>query len=266
MYAYKERIVIFIDILGYKKIVGNTVNPDGSDNADGLKLVESIHKIIDYFLEPDEDEKVEADIQISKFSDCIVISFDHTSQSQIFYRVIALQWLLINLIFKGILCRGGIAIGKVFHTHAAIFGPALVNAYLLESKAAIYPRIIVSRDIVNLAGDYCRDGHSHSEEVAYVRGILAKDTDGMYYVDYFASAQSELNDPELDFPEYLSSLYHIISKGIKYKDISVRMKYMWMMEKYNPLIKNIHLRIKKGLYNPSDAEIKQMYLNLPLVI
>ena len=51
----------------------------------------------------------------------------------------------------GILCRGGVAVGDCFHSHNMIFGPALVEAYLLESRA-VTPRIAVSDEIVALAG------------------------------------------------------------------------------------------------------------------
>ncbi len=51
----------------------------------------------------------------------------------------------------GILCRGGVAVGDCFHSQNMIFGPALVEAYLLEG-AAVTPRIAVSDEVVRLAG------------------------------------------------------------------------------------------------------------------
>ena len=49
----------------------------------------------------------------------------------------------------GILCRGGVAIGKCFHNESVLFGPALVGAYQLE-LAAGSPRIAVSADVAAL--------------------------------------------------------------------------------------------------------------------
>jgi len=41
--------------------------------------------------------------------------------------------------------RGGITIGKLIHEeNGALFGPAMNEAYLLESKCAIYPRVVIS--------------------------------------------------------------------------------------------------------------------------
>ena len=50
------------------------------------------------------------------------------------------RWSLLS----GFLIRGGITIGKLYHnaTQGVVFGEALVEAYNLESKDAIYPRVI----------------------------------------------------------------------------------------------------------------------------
>ena len=50
----------------------------------------------------------------------------------------------------GILCRGGVALGKCFHNDNVLFGPALVEAYLLEQTASS-PRIALSADVAKLA-------------------------------------------------------------------------------------------------------------------
>jgi hypothetical protein len=52
----------------------------------------------------------------------------------------------------GILCRGGVATGKCFHDDSVIFGPALVEAYVLELTADT-PRIVVTDSVIELAAD-----------------------------------------------------------------------------------------------------------------
>jgi hypothetical protein len=49
-----------------------------------------------------------------------------------------------------ILCRGGVAIGQCFHDENVVFGPALVEAYLLEQTAS-GPRIALSANAAALA-------------------------------------------------------------------------------------------------------------------
>jgi hypothetical protein len=57
--------------------------------------------------------------------------------------------LQISLIQRGISVRGAISSGKLFHNEAIVFGPALVEAVELE-KLAMYPRVILSREILTM--------------------------------------------------------------------------------------------------------------------
>lgn len=57
-----------------------------------------------------------------------------------------------------------------------IFGPALVNGYELESKKAIYPRIIIDSKVIENGIKYRQDHHSQ-EELYYVMKILTEDDD-----------------------------------------------------------------------------------------
>jgi hypothetical protein len=57
---------------------------------------------------------------------------------------------LSYLLEFSILCRGGVAIGQCFHGKNVLFGPALVEAYLLEQTASS-PRIALSADAAALA-------------------------------------------------------------------------------------------------------------------
>jgi hypothetical protein len=45
----------------------------------------------------------------------------------------------------GMMIRGGIALGGLVHEEGgALFGPAMNEAYHLESKSAVYPRVVIS--------------------------------------------------------------------------------------------------------------------------
>ncbi len=121
-------------------------------------------------------------------------------ESEIFWTLLEIKHLIMALIWRGILVRGSVVRGKLIHEPEKVFGPALVEAYVLESKAALYPRIILDRDIVLSAGEAKAQQHSSKQEMKYVESLLEKDSDGMYYVDYFFKAQEELDDPSYDFP------------------------------------------------------------------
>lgn len=48
---------------------------------------------------------------------------------------------------EDVLIRGGVCFGKIVASGDVTFGPGLVKSYLLESEFAVYPRIVVDRDL-----------------------------------------------------------------------------------------------------------------------
>jgi hypothetical protein len=67
--------------------------------------------------------------------------------------------LIVDLLHMGFLTRGAIVVGDLFHRDNVIFGPALLEAYQIESREAFYPRIIVSnKALEELADDVGDDG------------------------------------------------------------------------------------------------------------
>src|SRR5690606_5895550 len=83
-------------------------------------------------------------ITISYFSDSLVLSAENSNACYSILEFICKLYIRIWDEYK-LLIRGGITIGKLIHEdNGPIFGSAMNEAYYLESKLAIYPRIIVS--------------------------------------------------------------------------------------------------------------------------
>jgi hypothetical protein len=138
-----------------------------------------------------------------------------------------------------------------------LFGPAMIDAYTLESKAALYPRVILDQSIINLGVKAHANHHGPEDEEEGIMDIVEKDLDGMFYVDYITQGQSELDNPECDYPEYLRRLREIISKGLKERDPSIAIKYRWLKEKFVP-----HLQRMKAIY-PEGDEFRDYYESIP---
>src|SRR5947207_13388238 len=51
--------------------------------------------------------------------------------------------LQLGLLATGIFTRGGIAKGRLHHTDKVVFGPAMLEAYRLESSISRFPRVLV---------------------------------------------------------------------------------------------------------------------------
>lgn len=252
---YEDRIVCFLDILGFSTHVKASVNKDGTDNLQKIKTLNNALQYLGLIIDDNRLEK-KSKRRVTQFSDSIVISFPETNESGVFWAIADILGMQAGLVQYGILCRGGIARGKLIHTGNLIFGPAMVAAYTLESNAAMYPRVILDEEIINTGMLAHADHHSSANESESIRTMLQKDSDGMYYIDYITSAKGELNDPDLEYPNYLQNLRSIISQGLKSNDQSVLIKYKWMKERFAPHLENVKASYARL---PDQAEIFKAY-------
>jgi len=221
---YEDRVVCFLDILAFRQHVRRTIADDQS------VIVQNVREIEDAFLKVRDElksvqEKCEYSTKITQFSDCIVISFLADEQSGVFYNFQSILWILIELIKRGFICRGGIVRGHLVHNNHLLFGPAMIDAYELEKKAAHYPRVILYKSIISLSREHPAPHHNASDEIAFINELAVKDFDGMYYIDYFGAALKELDDPEYDYLLYLQNMSNLIEEGLNNKDPAIRLKY-----------------------------------------
>jgi hypothetical protein len=257
---YENRITVFLDILGFKNIIDSTIDTQKNDIEVQINLISETFGEIRKLLDVDNPKEFSQSRQVTLFSDSIVISFKEDEISEVFYTLLEVQHVIINLVLKGIICRGAISFGKLIHTEKMIFGPALNEAYITESKATLYPRIILSKSIIEKAAQSHASHNTPKDEIESISQIIKKDTDDMFYIDYFSKAQSELDDPENDMPEYIENLKNIIIDGLKKgkEKPDVYMKYSWMKNKFNKMVMNCNRNSKTIV----DQELKDYYQNL----
>jgi hypothetical protein len=239
-FKYEERIIAFIDILGFSNIIKATLNSEKELNNLGSALC-YIH---DYFKNLQVEHEDPSVIQLSQFSDSIVISvsMEHSLEMTTIFK--HLKMIQINLLYKNILLRGGIVKGNLIHTNDLLLGPGMINAYNLESKCALHPRIVIDPKVLWQFGRI--NGTKQTERLRdfdYEKSF-AKETDGTYFIDYFNDVEFYLESGG-DEMDYFRLLCNIICKHIDNDDISVRVKYLWLREK-----------LKKGQY---FKEYKNIY-------
>lgn len=255
---YDDRIVCFIDILGFKSIINQTIDKDGNDKEEEIKLINETLSLGLEILDLDEKYKLAKSKVVTQFSDSFVISFLVNERSEIFYTLIEIQHLIMNFMVKGILVRGGIAYGKLIHNDKVVFGPGLVKAYETESRAALYPRVILDKTVIEIAKIFHSHGGNPTHEEESIMNVVTKDTDDMYYIDYIQKAQSELDDPEIDMVDYIEKLKKVIEplKNVEHPDIKV--KIGWLTNKVNNLIESatneryIEILKKNGNYELAE--------------
>jgi hypothetical protein len=139
---YTQRYIAFLDILGFSEIVRETDRDALPNRFDALvKTLEEINS-----REDELDDVVGCDFQFQTFSDSIVMSSNATTTG-LFYLLLVVRRLALNLLGNRLLMRGAVARGKLHHVGSVMFGPAFLDAYRIEHEIAKFPRIILSEDV-----------------------------------------------------------------------------------------------------------------------
>jgi len=220
---YNKRVVAFIDILGFENIVRSLPN-----NAELFnKLNWALHRIKSIEGSKSRPNSVAADLEVSVFSDSIVISSEEERISSLMWTV---GWLQAELMYVGIFVRGGIAVGSVVHEDGILFGEGMLSAYRLESKAAVYPRIVISCEVFD----------KHKQVLA---NWVEIDSDAIVYINMFKFDAVAGNADELAADGYdpraiyFKELRRHLMNGIETSSEEDHLaKYLWLTCRFNVAI------------------------------
>ncbi|HPT13515.1 MAG TPA: hypothetical protein PK796_01910 [Bacteroidales bacterium] len=251
--TYECRIVAFIDILGFKEIVKQSVND--------TSRIQLIYSVLEYLKDWETTDKwdlklveIEEDAQYrgvenfdirgktncTSFSDSIVISVkvDNNVNEMASTLVSNLSYIGAVLLEKGILFRGGMTIGNIIHNdNGTVFGQGLIDAYQLESKSAKYPRIILSDKLIselNFPIDAKRNRYPYHQYIdRFDDGCV-----GFHQMIYFQVMENWTEMTQEKLTSSLSKIRKVIINGLdaSFENPEIFEKYKWLSEQYNNLI------------------------------
>ena len=231
MAEYTKRIIAFIDILGFKSKIDKSVN----DLNEMEQIYNALCRI--YKIKKDNDNgtmslREELGVEITTFSDSAVISYP-AERDNLFYLLLNLIHLQLELVIDGVLIRGGLTIGDLYHDGNIVFGPAMNKAYEMESKIANYPRIIIDEVAIEQYYEYCKNDKYSLHDIYC---LLKKDNvDNLYIVDMLKQ-DSELNWYGNEYYSWLSDMREIIVEGLNNDKLSVKVKYQWLKNYFNDVV------------------------------
>ena len=235
---YQNRVCLFLDILGFSEHVKQTTDKDGNEVIDKVQEIGNLLQLLPIKMKSFGNSNSER--QITQFSDSIVVSFQLTDKNAFIQLLDDIMQIVVNFILKGYLVRGGITYGKLLHEENIVFGPAMISAYELESKIAIYPRIIFDKELVEELinnGDFALKSLFNDEvESTY---FWKEDFDGKYYLNYLKGSEIYM-DPNEYYGYFLPELRKFITKALRNRsNQSVRTKYGWLRTKFNEQLDSI---------------------------
>jgi hypothetical protein len=118
--VYQNRIILFLDFLGFKEIVERT-DADRHYLHNLLDAIDLLHQV------GRDDAELSKSQRITTFSDSVVLSYAVDEESAVFYLLTEVAFAIIDLAIKGFIVRGAITLGKLIHTNKYLVGPARVG-------------------------------------------------------------------------------------------------------------------------------------------
>lgn len=266
-YDYEERLIAFIDILGFKEAISE-------NNAEVLiktiQLIKTTAEDKPYVMERENysvflagpvdantSNQFYAKREISMFSDLIVISYgiqnEADSLRHLHKLLHTIYFIQEHLTSNSMLIRGGVTYGQLYHKNDICVGPALIKAYELESKEAIYPRVILDPELLK--------DRRYKRIIRRWPCYLEQYKDNYYFVTHFAPLRTFFDiypDDHLEQQVRTRRIYIIqilyaykvaIERALNSNKPKVQEKGKWLEEQYNGVLKYF-----RSFYDFSDKE------------
>ena len=252
-HEYSDRYVAFLDMLGFSDMCGNK-KMDCFEIKAVYNDIELLKLKYDIFAGVVISDEIRNGTDFTFMSDSIIISAPHSDPGLLFILYLC-SFIQNMLLQKGILLRGGIAKGEFFKLDSIMFGPALISAYQIESNTAVYPRIVLSDEIVEelkekglfkkmTVEEYITRSQRETKEGEYIESIediftqikaLIKQSseDSYFFVNQFHAIEMlSLTQQKRD------KINETIKNGLSNNEDRIKAKYQWLEKHFNGCIAN----------------------------
>lgn len=243
---YEECLVTFLDILGFQSLLNTRTVPEIRDMLSAFRRgaagdAEASRRM--------DEVRMYSEVHAEIVSDAIVRTRTVHTQYQdgsFIHELIDLVHVQIACIANGILVRGAMTIGPMnigFSFNEPVFGPGLVQAYHMEEREVIFPRIAIHESLIErhrVDSSLWREGHTYEHEKEHLDNLLRQDESGLHYIDYLRASLYELDEGHGGWVEFLSRHKALIERG--FSEASgpvVRRKYNWLKNYHNRVVEEV---------------------------
>ena len=106
--SYENRLVLFIDFLGFKNLIARTSGDE--------QLLEKIVSAMDHIKQIADESEFFDTQRVTQFTDSMVVSYRVDEKSAVFDLITNIGFMLVDLAGRGFLLRGAVTVGQLFHT------------------------------------------------------------------------------------------------------------------------------------------------------
>ena len=161
-------------------------------------------------------------LQLIQFSDSVVLALPYDKSSFLDFSKLVSNYQY-ELLKSGILCRGGVSYGMHHFEDDFLFSSGLIHAYNIEKDISINPRIVISKDLIDLL--YPNNNEAFDN-------LIIKESDNSYFINYLNN-----RDPR----ETWDAIKSIVPENLT-ESTSIRGKHIWLIEYYNHCFQNQIIR------------------------
>ena len=178
------------------------------------------------------DKKLDLQMEFTAFSDCFVLS-SRIPEDPVNAALQRITFICSLLLQAGLFARGAIVEGPIYHKNNIVFGPAMIKAYKNEQSISVYPRIVVSKKLVEIYNNEIKVPVLAKLINKWSQYLIRIDQDNQYYLDTLYFIPHSLRNA--DTRTVLKDIKVQICKNINENenDEAVLMKYEWFKNFFN---------------------------------
>lgn len=236
---YETRLVAFLDVLGWTQAIAKSIDSVEITQRLGVTMqgMDSHVKMNAWQRLHGGTEGWPGDPMITHFSDSLLISFRADKHAKASLEM-TLSSIIHQMLFNGFVVRGAVCYGPMIHRESLAYGPALITAYELERREALWPRVIVEPALGQAWGDGSsiadRDGAIIGHHLPWRRF-----EDNWCFFDYLGDPFRMLDSDQRDIQKskctFIPLWRNLIEKRlVEHSDnASIYSKYAWLGRYFN---------------------------------
>lgn len=246
MVDFKNCFVAFIDVLGVRNLLKKL-----KQNSKKINNITDALKINSYFIDSDTKQTSEhgkLKIKGFYFSDSFAFVMEKEPKN-LPHLFLIIRYLQDKFWEQGFCFRGGITIGEMYFPESddnVLIGEGLMKAYELESKIAIYPRIVVDKELYKFIETKKIKGYPFTSKGYNLSDGIKKDKDGVYFLDLLSKKILRKEGENIEkgnnnsfyigwsreekssFKNILNIVKKLVKNNLETKDVKIKQKYEWL--------------------------------------
>jgi hypothetical protein len=177
---FRRSFCAYIDILGFSEKINS------NDLVFFNSYLKVLHEELDYIerLHDLSGRDGFKSFELKIFTDNFVFGhpwFDESGESELGNIFEVLSHIQFTFAKANIFFRGAVSMSDLFMDENIVLGPAVIESYKLETEKAIYPRIILSEDVVKIVGMHIGYYGGHSSAPQNKEYLV--DIDGYHFLN-----------------------------------------------------------------------------------